>query len=80
MLWLVLREASKLVVGGSVIGLLAAVYATRITERLLFGLRPNDPLSLAAATLLLLLVAALASYLPARRATHVDPLVALRDE
>jgi predicted permease len=79
-LWLVLREAMKLVLAGSALGLLAAVYATRITERLLFGLRPNDPLSLAAATLLLLLVAALASYLPARRATRVDPLVALRDE
>jgi predicted permease len=79
-LWLVLREAMKLVLAGGAVGLLAAFYATRITERLLFGLRPNDPLSLAAATLLLLLVAALASWLPARRATRVDPLVALRDE
>jgi predicted permease len=79
-LWLVLREALKLVLIGGVIGLLAALYATQLTERLLFGLEPNDPLTLAAAALLLLLVAALASYLPARRATRVDPMVALRDE
>ena len=79
-LWLVLREALKLVLVGGVIGLLTAAYATQLTERLLFGLKPNDPLSLAAAILLLLLVAALASYLPARRATRVDPLVALREE
>jgi ABC-type antimicrobial peptide transport system permease subunit len=79
-LWLVLREAFTLVLIGVVIGLLASLAATRTASTLLFGLQPNDPLTLTLATLLLLTVAALAGYLPARRAAHVDPLAALRDE
>ncbi len=79
-IWLVLRQAFMLVLIGVVIGLLAASYAMQITDRLLFGLKPTDPLTLAAATLLLVVVAILTSYLPARRAARVDPLVALRDE
>ena len=79
-LWLVLRAALAQVLIGGVIGLLAASYAMKIAEGLLFGLRPNDPLTLTAATLLLVVVATLASYLPARRASRVDPMVALRDE
>jgi predicted permease len=78
--WLVLREALALVVGGVCIGLLSALFLTRLAESLLFGLKPTDPLTLAVATLLLLAVATLAGYLPARRAARVDPLVALRDE
>ena len=79
-LWLVLREALTLVLIGVVIGLLAALAATRTASTLLFGLQPNDPLTITLATLLLLTIAALAGYLPARRAARVDPLVALRDE
>jgi ABC-type antimicrobial peptide transport system permease subunit len=75
-----LRAALALVLIGGVIGLLAASYAMKIAEGLLFGLGPNDPLTLTAATLLLVVVATLASYLPARRASRVDPMVALRDE
>jgi predicted permease len=79
-LWLVLREALTLVLIGIVIGLGASLAATQTASALLFGLRPNDPLTIALATLLLLGVATLASYLPARRAARVDPLTALRYE
>jgi predicted permease len=79
-IWLVLREALALVGAGVVIGLLASLAATKTVSTLLYGLRPNDPLTIAAATLLLLAVAALSAYLPARRASHVDPMAALREE
>jgi len=79
-IWLVLREALALVGAGVVIGVLASLAATRTVSTLLFGLNPNDPLTIAAATLLLLAVAALAGYLPARRASRVDPMAALREE
>jgi len=79
-LWLVLRETLLLIFIGIVIGLPVALAATRLTEGLLFGLTPNDPLTLALATLALIAIAALAGYLPARRAARVDPLVALRFE
>jgi predicted permease len=78
--WLVLREALALVVAGVAVGLLASLAATRTASTLLFGLNPNDPTTIAAATLLLLVVAALAGYLPARRAARVDPMAALREE
>jgi predicted permease len=77
---LVLREALALVVAGVAIGLLASLAATQTASTLLFGLEPNDPPTIVAATMLLLAVAALAGYLPARRAARVDPMVALRDE
>jgi predicted permease len=79
-LWLVLREALTLVVIGTGIGLVASLVATRTASTLLFGLEPNDPLTIAVATSLLLTIAALAGYLPARRAARVNPMVALRDE
>jgi predicted permease len=79
-LWLVLRESLALVGSGVVIGLLASFAATKTVSTLLFGLKPNDPLTIAAATLLLLAVAALSAYLPARRASRVDPMAALREE
>ena len=79
-LWLVLREALALVLIGVVIGLIASLAATQTAASLLFDLKPNDPLTIKLATLLLLIVAALAAYLPARRAARVDPMAALRDE
>jgi predicted permease len=78
--WLVLREALKLVLVGLVIGLLVSLAATKTTATLLFGLKPNDPLTIALATVLLIVVATLAGYLPARWAARVDPMTALRDE
>jgi predicted permease len=79
-LWLVLRETLLLVCVGVVMGLPVALAATRLTEGLLFGLTPNDPLTLALAVLVMVAIAALAGYLPARRAARTDPLVALRTE
>jgi predicted permease len=79
-IWLVSREALALVVAGIAIGLLASLAATRTASTLLYGLEPNDAPTIAAATLLLLAVAALAGYLPARRAALVDPMKALRED
>ncbi len=77
---LVLRQTLLWVALGVAIGLGAALLATRWAESLLFGLKPNDPLTIGLAALVLLTVAAIAGYLPARRAARVDPLVALRQE
>jgi predicted permease len=79
-LWLVLREALVLVVIGLVIGLIAATMVTKTAASLLYELKPNDPLTIALATLLLATVAVLAGYFPARRAARVDPMIALREE
>jgi predicted permease len=77
---LVLRESAMWVALGLTIGLLAALATTRWLKSLLFGLQPYDPLTIGLAFLLLLALAALAAYLPARRAARVDPLIALRRE
>jgi predicted permease len=77
---LVLREGMAPVAVGGVAGMMAAVLATRALRSMLFGVTPLDPVSFAAAPALLTVVALLACYLPARRATRVDPLVALREE
>ena len=77
---LVMRETMLLVVVGLLIGLAAATATTRLIAGLLFGLTATDPLTMALATLLLITVAALAGWLPARRASRVDPMAALRRE
>jgi ABC-type antimicrobial peptide transport system permease subunit len=79
-LWLVLREALLLVGIGLVVGVLASLALTRTAASLLYELKPNDPLTITLAALLLATVAALAGYLPARRAARVDPMIALREE
>jgi ABC-type antimicrobial peptide transport system permease subunit len=77
---LVLTQGLKVALTGIGIGLLAALALTRWIQALLFGVRPTDPAIFAGIGLVLLSVALLASWLPARRAAAVDPLVALRAE
>jgi predicted lysophospholipase L1 biosynthesis ABC-type transport system permease subunit len=79
-LWLVLRRALTMVAIGLACGIPAALIGGRYLESLLFGLKPADPLTIGMAVLILLLVAAFAGYLPARRAARIDPMVALRYE
>ncbi len=77
---MVMRESMLLVVAGVVIGIVMAAAASRLVEALLFGLPSTDLLSMALAIVIMIAVSALAGYLPARRAAHVDPMIALRYE
>jgi predicted permease len=79
-LGLVLRQGLALVIAGTVLGIGLAIGLTRYLKSMLFDVRANDPLTLSAVALLPLVVAAAACFVPARRATEVDPLVALRHE
>jgi predicted permease len=79
-MWLVLREVSIMATAGIVGGLAVALWLTRQVQSQLFGLAPNDPATLGAATILLAFIAIGAGYFPARRATTIDPIQSLRSE
>jgi putative ABC transport system permease protein len=75
---LVLRDGARLTLVGIAIGIIAALALTRLMASLLFEVAPTDPATFAAVAILLEIVAFAACYIPARRATRVDPMVALR--
>jgi putative ABC transport system permease protein len=77
-LQMTVKQGLKLVGAGMVLGLLAAILLTRVMASLLFGISATDPITFIGISVVLLAVAILASYVPALRATRVDPIVALR--
>ncbi len=77
---MIIGQGIKLVLIGVAIGLAGALGLTRFLSGLLYGVKPGDPLTLVAVSALLIVVALLASYIPARQATKVDPMVALRQD
>jgi predicted permease len=79
-IWLVMREVLTLVTSGIVVGLVAAAILRRYIGSLLYGVGPTDPLSVAGAVVMLAVVALAAGYVPARRATGISPVTALRYE
>jgi predicted permease len=79
-LWLVLREVAAMALAGIVGGLAAALWLTRQVQSQLYGLSPNDPLTLGIAMGLLAAVAIASGYIPARRATTIDPMIALKQQ
>jgi predicted permease len=82
--WMILKEALLLVLAGVVVGIPVALGVTRLAgsqiSGLLFGVKATDPFTIATAAVLLISVATMAAFLPARRASQVDPMVALRNE
>ncbi|HEV2424602.1 MAG TPA: FtsX-like permease family protein, partial [Terriglobia bacterium] len=79
-LGLVVGQGAKLAAIGVGMGLAAALSLTWLMSKVLFGVRPQDPLTFVAVILILIAVAVFATYVPARRATNVDPIIALREE
>jgi predicted lysophospholipase L1 biosynthesis ABC-type transport system permease subunit len=79
-LWMVVRQGMTVVGTGLVVGIVASLSLTRVLESFLYGTSPNDPLTFVATSGVLLLVGLLASYVPARRASSINPMEALRAE
>jgi ABC-type antimicrobial peptide transport system permease subunit len=79
-LWLVLKDMGITMVAGAVIGLTTAYFAGRLVKSLVFGVQPTDPAIIFVALATLTVTAAIAAYLPARRASRSDPMEALRIE
>jgi predicted permease len=78
--WMVLRQSLWMILLGLAIGIPAALALTRFVQNKLFGIQPSDPVSFAAAAILITMVGAVAAWIPARRAARVDPIQALRNE
>ncbi len=78
--WMVTREACYMLAVGVVVGIPAGILASRLFQALLYEVGKADPISISAAILTLLAVAVAAAVIPARRATRVDPMIALRYE
>ena len=79
-LWMVLREVVLLAAVGLAISVPAALAASKLVESFLFGMKPNDPLALMGSVVTLVSAAILAGYLPARNASRIDPMIALRHD
>jgi ABC-type antimicrobial peptide transport system permease subunit len=79
-LWMVLREVLWLALTGAAIGVALAIASGRLVKSILFGLQPSDPIALGVAVGLMIGAALFAGWLPARRATRIDPMIALRYE
>jgi putative ABC transport system permease protein len=79
-LQMVLGQGLRLALTGAVVGLVAALIVSRLIASLLYGVKPTDPMTFAGVAILFLGVAGLACYLPARRATKIDPMIALRSD
>jgi putative ABC transport system permease protein len=77
---LVVRQGMVLAVAGAAVGIAGALVLSRLMTSLLYGVAPTDPITFAAVSALLVVVALAASYIPARRAMRVEPMVALRHE
>jgi putative ABC transport system permease protein len=77
---MVLMQSGRLVAIGLVLGSVGALALTPLLKSQLYEVRPGDPVTLAVVALLLMAAAMVASYLPARKATAIDPILALRDE
>ncbi len=77
---MVLREVFALALVGLGIGIPAVLAGTRGVKSFMYGIQPNDPVSVAASVTILLLAGLAAGYLPARRASRIDPMVAVRRE
>jgi putative ABC transport system permease protein len=80
LLLMVLRQTVNTLAVGLTMGVAGALIATPLMGSLLFGIRPTDPLTFSSMAVILVVVALIASYIPARRAAKVDPVVALRNE
>jgi putative ABC transport system permease protein len=77
---MVMRRTLALSLPGVALGVMGALAVTRVLDRLLFGVKPNDPATLVAVAALFAAVAVVAALIPARRAARVDPMIALRAE